>query len=581
MKALGEAAVDLPWIMPCAGSLVGLTRTDAAAVWSEVRFDPGCVLLVARFAETSSFPALLKDSRIIDRALSWLSQPDGPGAGRFVDWNLPGAASIYRACSRQALAAEKIAVKVSCSAERAFVAALLAPLGWLALAAVTSERMARFVEQARLGSSWQQSAWGLDHTAITRRLGRLWRLPAWLTAVIGNLGLHVSIVERLGAEPVLFRVVQLAVALTQESDGGLPLALGDDAESLRLALGLSIQDVDEIAMNAPPAPIRHWDAPAQQPYLHDLLRLALANRQQEGAMFIRELQAELDQLQNALQEHCRGEKERLQAMKLSALAELAAGAGHEINNPLAVISGQAQYLLKQLQVAEDMLAEQTSPTALLDGIKNKFSRPLQTIVSQAQRIHLVLTDLMHFAKPPAPHPQLVPAGRILQEVSESLQEVARQKRVRLVCDDPPKHWGLRVDIAQVRTALGGMLRNAIEAAPADGWAGLRVENGDGTLKLIVEDNGPGPASGNLEHLFDPFYSGRTAGRGRGFGLASAWRLARQQGGEVRFDGRHEDVTRFVLTLPAADISVPPALLSAGGDAQVFDANTLSGSTRVA
>ncbi len=167
---------------------------------------------------------------------------------------------------------------------------------------------------------------------------------------------------------------------------------------------------------------------------------------------------------------------------------------------------------------------------------------------------------MHFARPPAPHRQLVPAAALLHEVSESLKETARQKQVRLLCAEPPLHWGLHVDAAQVRTALGGMLRNAIEAAPPEGWASVRVENGDGTLKLIVEDNGPGPAAGSISHLFDPFYSGRSAGRGRGFGLSSAWRLARQQGGEVRFEGRHQDITRFVLCLPMAApswIAAPP------------------------
>src|SRR6202035_1576801 len=109
----------------------------------------------------------------------------------------------------------------------------------------------------------------------------------------------------------------------------------------------------------------------------------LDNRKQTDAAWVERLQAELDKLQKALEEHCRGEKERLQALKLAALAELAAGAGHEINNPLAVISGQAQYLIKQLQAAEDLLAEETPPAALLEGIKAKFDRPLHTIVGQA------------------------------------------------------------------------------------------------------------------------------------------------------------------------------------------------------
>ena len=153
--------------------------------------------------------------------------------------------------------------------------------------------------------------------------------------------------------------------------------------------------------------------------------------------------------------------------------------------------------------------------------------------------------------------------------------------MRLVYAEPPKHWGLNVDVAQVRTALGGMLRNAIEAAPREGWAGLRVENGDGTLKFIVEDNGPGPVASGVEHLFDPFYSGRSAGRGRGFGLASAWRLARLQGGEVRFEGRHQDLTRFVLSLPAADIQSASPYAINKLDGLAAETNARNSSPRVA
>jgi two-component system NtrC family sensor kinase len=578
MKALGEAAVDLPWILPCASSLVGLTRPEAASVWSEVRFDPGCVLLLVRASESSSLQEQLNQPAVLEKAVTWLDL----SSDHFVDWNQPGVSFVQQICSQQALLAQNIAVKIHASSERAFVCGLLAPLGWLALSATHPEAIPEFVRQARPGNTWQQKEWKLDHTAIARRLARLWRLPPWMATVLGNLGLNVNIVEKLGADPVLFRVTQLAVALLQRQLGGLHLAIGDDIESLRLALGITSQELEELTEVLPTAPSRTWDPPARHPFLKDLLRLALDNRKQTESAFVDRLQGELDQLQKALEEHCHSEKERLQAMKLSSLAELAAGAGHEINNPLAVISGQAQYLLKQLQLAEETLSEETSTIALLESLKAKLNRPLQTIINQTQRIHLVLTDLMQFARPPVPHRQLIPAGVLLHEVSESLQEIALQKKVRLVCSETPGHWGLNVDVAQVRTALGGMLRNAIEAAPPEeGWAGMRVENGDGTLKLIVEDNGPGPAPGGLEHLFDPFYSGRSAGRGRGFGLSSAWRLARQQGGEVRFEGRHHDLTRFVLTLPAADMSTAPLFTPSKGNGQASENNSRNGSPLVA
>ena len=52
-------------------------------------------------------------------------------------------------------------------------------------------------------------------------------------------------------------------------------------------------------------------------------------------------------------------------------------------------------------------------------------------------------------------------------------------------------------------------------------------------------------------MFDPFYSGRSAGRGRGLGLPTAWRLAREHGGDVTYDPRPDSPARFVLSLPRA------------------------------
>jgi signal transduction histidine kinase len=78
---------------------------------------------------------------------------------------------------------------------------------------------------------------------------------------------------------------------------------------------------------------------------------------------------------------------------------------------------------------------------------------------------------------------------------------------------------------------------------------------DDQLQIIVEDNGPGPSPQQAEHMFDPFYSGRPAGRGRGLGLPTAWRLAREHGGDVWFDPQPGGPTRFVLRLPHDD---PPA-----------------------
>ncbi len=215
------------------------------------------------------------------------------------------------------------------------------------------------------------------------------------------------------------------------------------------------------------------------------------------------------------------------------MAEFAAGASHEINNPLAVIRGHAQLLL----------AQETDPAR---------ERQLAAIVRQTRRVHDLLQGTLQFARPPRPNPASVLVGDWLADVVSGYLPDADARGVSV---DVTGGSGLAAlasfDRGQMSQALGQLLRNAIEAAPSGGWVRLRAEQRSGAVTVSVEDSGPGPSGRDVEHLFDPFYSGRTAGRGRGLGLAIAWRLARQNGGDVRYSPTPGGPTRFVLTLPAS------------------------------
>src|SRR6266498_2804724 len=98
-QGLAESAIHLPWLSPCAASLVALARAPTAAVWDEVRSDPGCVLLLLRHALPEgagpghSFPSLLQSPAVLNAAARHLEQRD-PG---FVSWDCPALRPVQEA----------------------------------------------------------------------------------------------------------------------------------------------------------------------------------------------------------------------------------------------------------------------------------------------------------------------------------------------------------------------------------------------------------------------------------------------------------------------------------------------------
>ncbi len=542
-SALGAAATHLPWLSPGATSLVALARPPSAHGWEQIRLDPGSVLLLARqcpagrtLSSLSCFPTALLEPALLEEAVRLLDATP-PG---FVDWNQAAVRPVYQAALSYARLAAAVARCLDCcDPENAWVAGLLAPLGWFAVCAVDPEQVSACLNDPEWPAdplAVQRRRWGQDPAAIARRLNRRWRLPRWLAVITGHLDLPVPSAQMLGADPELFQVVQLAVGLAQRHDRGLGLPVGATPAQCAAGLGMPAGELEALAQAlaasaAPPELV--WTPPSAMPLLREVLLLAAENRRLTANPVLESLESDLDHLHRALHEQHAGEEGRLRAAKLNSLAEFAAGAGHEINNPLAVISGQAQYLL----------AHEADPDR---------QKSLRTIVSQTQRIHLLLKELMYFARPPRPLKQVGDARGLMREVVQSLNDLAVQRGVQLHGTLPDQPVGYYADPRQMHLALGCLLRNAVEAAPPDGWASLRLEVPTADrLEWVVEDNGKGPTALQREHLFDPFFSGRPAGRGRGLGLPTAWRLARENGGDVRFEELPQGPTRFVLSIPRA------------------------------
>ena len=232
----------------------------------------------------------------------------------------------------------------------------------------------------------------------------------------------------------------------------------------------------------------------------------------------------------ALRSRVQEEKERLGRGKLDALGEFAAGAGHELNNPLAVIVGRAQLLLAR---AEDP----------------EVTRSLRIILGQAQRAHRILRDLMFVARPPAPRLRLYKPPELLDSVMAEFQKDSQARGVRLhaeLDDSTPEAWG---DADGLRHLAEILLRNALQASPPGGRIVVRSSHKDDELIWSFSDKGKGIGAEEADHLFDPFYCGRQAGRGLGLGLPRAAKIVELAGGKLRWSSTPGHETIFQVYLP--------------------------------
>lgn len=259
--------------------------------------------------------------------------------------------------------------------------------------------------------------------------------------------------------------------------------------------------------------------------LQDLTELkaaeeALRVANEELEIRIRERQADLEEAQAEL----------VRRERLAVLGQLAGGVAHQIRNPLAAISNAA-YVLKKL------LATHPDPDV---------ARSIAIIHEESWQANRIITDLLDYARvrPAVTRPTDVRA--VVEHALGALAIPSGVELVRAFDDEPPL---VAIDAAQVRDALGNLLRNAVDAMPLGGTLSVAIVATSEHVIVSVADSGDGVDPDVGDRLFEPLVT--TKPTGLGLGLVTARALIENQDGQLRWDREATRGAKFDVQLPIA------------------------------
>ncbi|UOQ45959.1 ATP-binding protein [Halobacillus salinarum] len=212
--------------------------------------------------------------------------------------------------------------------------------------------------------------------------------------------------------------------------------------------------------------------------------------------------------------------------KLSVIGELAAGIVHEIRNPLTIVKGFLE---------------------LLDGeVSERGEEYVKVMLTEVKRIESIANELLYFSKPHEhqlhPH-NLVP---ILENVNRLLENTASKKQVSLNLDANHKEIVINCDQDQIKQVFINIIKNAIEATPANGRVNITLTANSGAA-VSISDTGCGLSKEQLNKLGTSFMT--TKENGTGLGLMVSYNIIKNHKGEINVDSVEGEGTTFVIELP--------------------------------
>jgi signal transduction histidine kinase len=215
--------------------------------------------------------------------------------------------------------------------------------------------------------------------------------------------------------------------------------------------------------------------------------------------------------------------------RMSALGALSAGIAHEIRNPLGGVSGAVEILDSMTEPGDER-------HEFVQIVKKEFARISTIVTRQLDLVQARTADMTP-----------CDVSQVVESVVSLVRSQAEQQGVLVearIADGIPV---VETDEQSLRQALLNLLINAVQAIPQGGNVWIAAAAGNGRVRFVVDDDGPGLSDDALEHAFDPYYT--TKDGGTGLGLSIAFQIVDQLGGDLRAENRQEGGARFLLDLP--------------------------------
>jgi PAS domain S-box-containing protein len=240
------------------------------------------------------------------------------------------------------------------------------------------------------------------------------------------------------------------------------------------------------------------------------------------------------------------------ADRLASLGTMAAGVAHEINNPLSVIAGNAEYLTDELSRYRAQLGD--AADSKTEERLEEISAALADLQSAATRIGRIVSDLRAFSRPPEHTAGVANVSRCIDwAVRATSHEFRHRARLTTHIEDVPL---ASVDESKLGQVFVNLLVNAAQAiAPGDAEHNsveITIHTDErGRILVEVIDTGCGIPPEVLGKIFDPFYTTKPAGIGTGLGLSICHGIVSSMGGELRAESEVGKGSRFLVVLPSA------------------------------
>ncbi|HUM05433.1 MAG TPA: ATP-binding protein [Terriglobales bacterium] len=268
------------------------------------------------------------------------------------------------------------------------------------------------------------------------------------------------------------------------------------------------------------------------------LRQQLKEKERRAADFERQRDTAQGELFRRLYEERELNRQKLQFEaqlseyeKYSALAQLALGAAHEINNPLLGILSHLELELK--------------------GCEDPAQRAeIEQCIAGAKRISSTLRGLVNYARPSPPVWSKIILARLVADTIAFLENQPMLRGKNLTNDVPADLPPIRADANQLSQVLMNLLLNSAEATPEGGRITVSASKLTyvDSIEIRVNDTGSGMPAEVLAHVFEPFFTTKR-GKGTGLGLSISHAYIRSHGGDMRVDSIIGRGTTVTLTLP--------------------------------